>query len=199
VAVTSIADDDAPASPTVSDLYSAIGEDSASSDTIDRIVAGLVAAGDRSPMPDLTRRLQTEKNPDTLYRICLALGDFHDPYPVPVLIALAQHNDVRDAAFTGHVIWALDTIGDIRARDPLCGVMCHASDGGTRHAAQEALFHNGSWFGNAHGCECEKPNTVPSQNQAGERSHGPQHAAAPQGPAAAPAPTAKQQPAPRRK
>lgn len=147
--------------PSASELDSAIADDDVSYDAIDGMVAGLVAAGDRSPVLGLTQRLQTETNPDTLYRICRALGDFRDPYPVPVLIALAQHNEVRDAAFTPSVISALGMIGDGRARDPLCDLMCHARDKDVRNAAQEAVFNNQNW----RGCECEKASPAPAARQ----------------------------------
>lgn len=136
-------------------LYSAILDDRVSRDTIDTIVDRLVRAGDRSFVPQLTQRLQSESNQDTQVRICQALGRFRDPYPVPTLIMLAQQNQTRDPNFVGHVIWVLDAIGDARARDPLCNLMCRAGDKQVRYAAQEALASHSEWFGQGQDCGCK--------------------------------------------
>jgi HEAT repeat protein len=136
-------------------LYAAILDDNVSRDTIDVIVDRMVQSGDTSFVPQLTQRLQSETNLDTQVRICQALGRFRDPYPVPTLIMLAQQNQARNPAFLPHLIGALDGIGDARARDPLCSLMCQAGDKQVRNDAQEALFHHSEWFGKGQDCGCK--------------------------------------------
>ena len=151
-------------SQATSDLYAAIDNQNVSQDDLDSLVAKMVQTGDRSPVQPLTRRLQTESDGDVRVRICDVLGDFRDPYPVPVLVALMQQSDSRDPMLTGQLIAALNAIGDARARDSLCNEMCHGDNSSNRNAAQEALFSN-RW----RACECGgKPEPHPQQARQSE-------------------------------